>query len=193
MPSCARICRSALALHLDRFAQAFAGESRAGRGQPAGARGGAASRMPARWQAQARSGALRELQRLCRRRHRYGRGAWTRRSRARRAELEARAAARGITSPGTLEAPSAELLAATLYRDAVAGANASLVVARAVAVRPEHAGHYNPVRVASRALEALSDHPAYLRAQLARLEVVALLQELKTAGNRGRPQRRPRR
>lgn len=175
--------------HLERLAQAFSG----GRTQAeAGLQELLDLGVPdaPRLRAKLESGELLELQRL-RRRHR-------RRSTAepslanRRDELEARATARGITSPGTLASPSAELLAATLYRDALAGANASLALARAAASVPEHAGHYNPVRVASRALEALGDHPAYLRAQLARLEVVALLKELKTAGNGGRPQRRSR-
>lgn len=137
-------------------------------------------------QAKLDAGALGEVQRLSKR-HRFGRRRVDASFAARRPDLEARALLRGITSPGTLQAPSAELLAATLYRDAVAGASASLTVARAVAAVPEDAGHYNPMRVASRALEALSDHPAYLQAQLARLEVVALLHPFTSPGKEPPP------
>jgi hypothetical protein len=175
--------------HLDRLAQAFSGgRARAEANIQDLLELGVADAESLR--AKLASGALLDLQRL-RRRHRRRRQAEPSVA-SRRDELEARATARGITSPGTLESPSAELLAETLYRDALAGVNASLVLVRAAASLPEHAGHYNPVRVAGRALEALSNHPAYLRAQLARLEVVALLQELKTAGNGSRPQRRSR-
>lgn len=144
----------------------------------------------ARLQAKLDEGALGEVRRLARR-HRGGPRRTDPSGPARQLDLEARATARGITSPGTLAPPSAELLAATLYRDALAGASASLAVARAAASVADDAGHYNPERVASRALEVLSEHPAYLRAQLARLEVVSLLTEL--GGAKKKPDKRARR
>jgi hypothetical protein len=90
--------------------------------------------------------------------------------------LEAAVRARGIDlGEATRSDGSAETLATTLYRDAVASARASLTLVRAAASLPQHAGHYNAQQIAVRTLEALQPWPAYLKAQLARLELLATL------------------
>jgi hypothetical protein len=101
-----------------------------------------------------------------------------RRAREQNAALAARAEARGLPLADPREAPDPEAVVRASYRESVSAARASLAVTRAVAAVPEDAGHYNPLQVAAHALEAMSAYPAYLRAQLARLEALELLGEL---------------
>jgi hypothetical protein len=62
------------------------------------------------------------------------------------------------------------------YEDSVAELVASLALARAVDVVPEHAGPYNALRIASSVLDAMRElSPAYLTSQLNRLEELASL------------------
>jgi hypothetical protein len=66
-------------------------------------------------------------------------------------------------------------------------------VARARASVPVDAGHYNAQRVAARMLAALSTYPAYLKAQVARLETLALLQPVpEVKAKPARARRKPR-
>ena len=65
------------------------------------------------------------------------------------------------------------------YEDSLAELVASFALARAVDVVPEHAGPYNPLRIASELLERMRTvSPIYLTAQLNRLEELASLLEL---------------
>ncbi|MGD8859104.1 MAG: DUF2894 domain-containing protein [Myxococcales bacterium] len=100
------------------------------------------------------------------------------------AQLDAAAEARGITSPGLLDAPDPDAasttapgltLAESLYRDAAAGAQARLTVARTTAAVPEEAGRYHPIHVGARALQSIDEHPAYLKAVLLRLQTLTTL------------------
>lgn len=100
------------------------------------------------------------------------------------AALDAEVEKRGLSCPGTLEAPSPAAIhraatldkAIALYRDAMAAATAELAVARAVKAIPPQAGRYHAGSVATRALRAMQGVPPYLRAQLARTEMLGLLQ-----------------
>jgi hypothetical protein len=74
---------------------------------------------------------------------------------------------------------SARARGASEYEDALAELVASLALARAVDVVPEHAGPYNPLRIASDLLARMRTvSPIYLTAQLNRLEELASLLEL---------------
>jgi hypothetical protein len=65
------------------------------------------------------------------------------------------------------------------YDDSVAELVASFALARALDVVPEHAGPYNPLRIASDLLSRMRTvSPIYLTAQLNRLEELASLLEL---------------
>jgi Protein of unknown function (DUF2894) len=68
---------------------------------------------------------------------------------------------------------------ATDYEEALAELVASFALARAVDVVPEHAGPYNPLRIASDLLARMRTvSPIYLTAQLNRLEELASMLEL---------------
>lgn len=96
---------------------------------------------------------------------------------------------RGISSPGTLDAPDLSApdpvytleLSMALYRDAAAGAQASMAIARAVDALPAEAGRYHATTVATRALQAMQAAPHYLKAQLARIEVADLIEQYAAA------------
>jgi hypothetical protein len=98
-------------------------------------------------------------------------------------QLDAQAVARGISSPGLIDAPvvparsSARPLAMaqSLYRDAAAGASARMTLAKTTASVPPDAGHYHAVHVGARTLEEAARFPAYLKALLARLETLGVL------------------
>lgn len=125
------------------------------------------------------------------------------------AALDAEVEKRGLSCPGTIEAPSAAAIhraatlekAIALYRDAMAAAAAELAVARAIKSMPLEAGRYHAGSVATRALRQMQAVPPYLRAQLARVEMLGLLHgygqsalraERKPAKTRsGRPRRKP--
>jgi Protein of unknown function (DUF2894) len=65
------------------------------------------------------------------------------------------------------------------YENSLAELVASFALARAVDVVPEHAGPYNPLRIASDLLERMrSVSPIYLTAQLNRLEELASMMAL---------------
>lgn len=90
---------------------------------------------------------------------------------------------RGLMSPlptsdanGT-EPPSADPagLATALYHDAVSSLQARLAIDRAVEQLPVEAGRYHATTVATRALQVMQGAPPYLKAQLSRLEGLALL------------------
>lgn len=67
----------------------------------------------------------------------------------------------------------------TVYEDSVAELVASFALARAVDVVPDHAGPYNPLRIASDALDSMRElSPFYLTVQLNRLEELATLLSL---------------
>jgi hypothetical protein len=68
---------------------------------------------------------------------------------------------------------------ASEYEDSLAELVASFALARAVDVIPEHAGPYNPLRIASGLLTRMRTvSPLYLTAQLNRLEELASMMEL---------------
>ena len=120
-------------------------------------------------------GAFGEIGRLSRR---YPRAAAPRRryaSETRTAALEAKARARGITLPEHPDLARADLLATALYRDSAASIRANLTLAKVAAAEPRDAGHYNAQHIAVQTLEALREHAPYLKAQLARLELLAIL------------------
>lgn len=76
-------------------------------------------------------------------------------------------------------APRERRRAAQEYRGSLAELSASFTVARAVDTVPEHAGPYNPVRIATDLLAWIGRlSPIYLTAQLSRLEELASLLEL---------------
>ena len=87
------------------------------------------------------------------------------------------------------------------YEDSVAEMVASLSLARAVDVVPEDAGPYNPLRIASEALDRMRDiSPLYLTVQLNRLEELATLlqrpelprkEEVRPLPAKKKPQRKP--
>lgn len=88
---------------------------------------------------------------------------------------------RGLSSPGTIDAPdpnepAAVNLALALYRDAAASTDAALTIARAVKTLPPEPGRYHAGTVATHVLLALRASPHYLHALLERLEVVASLE-----------------
>ena len=94
----------------------------------------------------------------------------------------AEAQRRGLLSPppdqeSEAEAPKGDAveLAAALYRDAVGSLEASRAIARALEQIPIEAGRYHATTVATRALKAMQTAPPYLKAQLSRLEGLALL------------------
>jgi hypothetical protein len=89
--------------------------------------------------------------------------------------LEAEACARGITLPEHPESARADLLATALYRDSAASIRANLTLAKVAAAAPRDAGHYNAQHIAVQTLEALREHAPYLKAQLCRLELLAIL------------------
>ena len=103
-----------------------------------------------------------------------------------RAGLDAEVEKRGLSSPGTLDAPiDDELqaqdlgeLASALYRDAATSALAALTIAKAIDSLPEDAGRYHAASVATRALQTMQAAPGYLKAQLERLECLAAMQAL---------------
>jgi hypothetical protein len=116
-----------------------------------------------------------EIGRLSRR---YPRAAAPRRGHAsetRTAALEAEACARGISLPEHPEFARADLLATALYRDSAASIRCNLTLAKVAAAAPRDAGHYNAQHIAVQTLEALREHAPYLKAQLARLELLAIL------------------
>jgi hypothetical protein len=120
-------------------------------------------------------GAFAEIARLSRR---YPRTAAPRRtyaSETKTAALEARARARGITLPDHPGLARADLLATALYRDSAASIRANLTLAKVAAAAPRDAGHYNAQHIAVQTLQALREHGPYLKAQLARLELLAIL------------------
>ncbi len=98
-------------------------------------------------------------------------------------QLETQAVARGISSPGLIEAPTTPsrssarplAVAQSLYRDAAAGASARMTVVKTSASVPPDAGHYHAVHIGARTLEEAARHPAYLKALLARLETLGAL------------------
>jgi len=95
-------------------------------------------------------------------------------------QLDAQARARGISSPGLIEAPrmssSAPLeLATSLYRDSVAGATARITLAKTAAAVPQDAGRYHPLQIGARTLQTAAGYPAYMKALLARLETLGVL------------------
>lgn len=122
------------------------------------------------------------------------------------ASVDAEAEKRGLSSPGLIEvaAPPAQregtdaggvpgkpaaasipaprdpgatvALAMAIYRDAAAATSAKLAIRRARRSLPPEAGRYHAASVATHALQALQITPGYLEAQLARLEVAALLE-----------------
>jgi len=106
-----------------------------------------------------------------------------------RASLDAEAERRGLSSPGTLDAPtdddqqlhSPAELASALYRDTATSALAALTIAKAVSALPEGAGRYHAATVATRALQAMQVAPSYLKAQLERLECLAAMDALEPA------------
>lgn len=98
--------------------------------------------------------------------------------------VAAEAERRGLLSPlpDAAEAPDLETprrdpagLATALYHDAVSSLQARLAIARAVEQLPVEAGRYHATSVATRALQAMQGAPPYLKAQLSRLESLALL------------------
>jgi hypothetical protein len=98
-------------------------------------------------------------------------------------QLEAAAQARGISSPGLIEAPVVPSrgaarpleMAQSLYRDAAAGASARLTLAKTAASVPQDAGRYHAVNIGARLLEEAARHPAYLKALLSRLDTLSVL------------------
>jgi hypothetical protein len=120
-------------------------------------------------------GAFGEIARISRR---YPRANEPRRahvSEARIAALEAEARTRGIPLPADSDFARADLLATALYRDSAASIRANLTLAKVAAAAPRDAGHYNAQHIAVQTLEALREHAPYLKAQLARLELLAIL------------------
>jgi hypothetical protein len=92
---------------------------------------------------------------------------------------------RALRRLGSLPARSTELTRgdrgkrASDYESSLAELVASLALARAVDVVPEHAGPYNPLRIASDLLERMRNvSPIYLTAQLNRLEELASMMAL---------------
>jgi len=130
---------------------------------------------PAALQRLLERGAFGEIGRLARR---Y-RGAHAPRriqaSETRTAALEAEARARGISLPEHPDLARADLLATALYRDSAASIRANLTLAKVARAAPRDAGHYNARHIAVQTLEALREHAPYLKAQLARLELLAIL------------------
>lgn len=95
-------------------------------------------------------------------------------------QLDAQARARGVSSPGVLEAPQLGssgplMLATSLYRDAAAGAAARLTLAKTAASVPPDAGRYHPLHVGARTLQVAAGTPGYLKALLSRLETLSVL------------------
>jgi hypothetical protein len=120
-------------------------------------------------------GAFGESGRLARRYPRAAAPARIHASETRIAVLEAEARARGITLPEHPDFARADLLATALYRDSAASIQADLTLAKVAAAAPRDAGHYNAQHIAVQTLEALREHAPYLKAQLARLELLAIL------------------
>jgi len=98
-------------------------------------------------------------------------------------QLDAQAQARGISSPGVVDAPVAPARASTrplamaqsLYQDAAAGATARMTLAKTAASVPREAGRYHAVHIGARALEEAAQYPAYIKAVLSRLETLGVL------------------
>jgi hypothetical protein len=120
-------------------------------------------------------GAFGEIGRLARRSPRAAAPRRIHASATRTAALEAEARARGISLPEHPDFARADLLATALYRDTAASIRANLTLDKVVAAAPRDAGHYNAQHIAVQTLEALREHAPYLKAQLARLELLAIL------------------
>jgi hypothetical protein len=100
-----------------------------------------------------------------------------------RARLSAEASARGLRLGNELHAPGA--LASALYASSRAELSATLVALRAQADVPLHAGPYNPLAIAARALAELSSlAPSYLTAIVAYLDELSPLLTLPPAASR---------
>jgi hypothetical protein len=99
-----------------------------------------------------------------------------------RARLSAEASARGLELGHELHAPGA--LASALYASSRAELSATLVALRAQAEVPSHAGPYNPLAIAARALAELSSlAPGYLTAIVAYLDELSPLLALPSAAS----------
>lgn len=97
-----------------------------------------------------------------------------RRDPALEARLVALARAHGLETSTLPASASLASLAGRLFRCTAAEASAQLVLERARTNRPTEAGRYHTATVVSSVLLAMGDaSPAYLRAQLARLELAA--------------------
>jgi hypothetical protein len=135
-------------------------------------------------------GAFGEIGRLSRRYPRATAPRRTQASEARTAALKDEARARGITLPQHPDFARADLLATALYRDSAASIRASLTLAKVAAAAPRDAGHYNAQHIAVQTLEALREHTPYLKAQLARLELLAVLPMPDAHKKRAAPRKR---